>query len=121
VHALARQARGLSSSPLPLPAAYIKRETDSLSALPFVRLVIIDEHLGELLERGLLRSWRDNAAATMVTVANRLEDLEDTLIRARASSRPAVVCLQIDREANLAIPGELMMRFAEVYQGPMGQ
>jgi acetolactate synthase-1/2/3 large subunit len=54
-------------------------------------------------------------------VANRLEDLEDTLIRARASSRPAVVCLQTDREANLAIPGELMMRFAEVYQGPMGQ
>lgn len=54
-------------------------------------------------------------------VANRLEDLEDTLRRARASSRPAVVCLQTDREANLAIPGELMMRFAEVYQGPMGQ
>jgi acetolactate synthase I/II/III large subunit len=54
-------------------------------------------------------------------VANRLEDLEDTLRRARASSRPAVVCLQTDHEANLAIPGELMMRFAEVYQGPMGQ
>jgi len=54
-------------------------------------------------------------------VVNRLEDLEDTLRRARASSRPAVVCLQTDRKANLAIPGELMMRFAEVYQGPMGQ
>jgi len=54
-------------------------------------------------------------------VASRLEDLEDAQIRARASSRPAVVCLQTDREANLAIPGELMMRFAEVYQGHMGQ
>ena len=54
-------------------------------------------------------------------VAHRLEDFEDTLKRARASSRPAVVCLQTDREANLAIPGELMMRFAEVYQGHMGQ
>jgi len=54
-------------------------------------------------------------------VVNRLEDLEETLKRARDSSRPAVVCLQTDRDANLAVPGELMMRFAEVYQGPMGQ
>ena len=54
-------------------------------------------------------------------VVNRLDDLEETLKRARDSSRPAVVCLQTDREANLAVPGELMMRFAEVYQGPMGQ
>src|SRR5215472_6770200 len=54
-------------------------------------------------------------------VVNRLEDLEGTLGRARKSSRPAVICLQTDRDANLAIPGELMMRFAEVYQGPMGQ
>ncbi|MGO9606282.1 MAG: thiamine pyrophosphate-binding protein [Candidatus Binataceae bacterium] len=54
-------------------------------------------------------------------VVDRLEDLEGTLRRARESSRPAVICLQTDRDANLAIPGDLMMRFAEVYQGPMGQ
>ena len=28
--------------------------------------------------------------------------------------------LKTNRDANLAIPGELGMRFAEVYQGPMG-
>jgi thiamine pyrophosphate-dependent acetolactate synthase large subunit-like protein len=54
-------------------------------------------------------------------VVDRLEDFEGTLSRARESSRPAVICLQTDRDANLAIPGDLMMRFAEVYQGPMGQ
>jgi acetolactate synthase I/II/III large subunit len=54
-------------------------------------------------------------------VVDRLEDFEGTLSRARESSRPAVICLQTDRDANLAIPEDLMMRFAEVYQGPMGQ
>src|SRR5713101_2511898 len=51
----------------------------------------------------------------------RLEDLEVALNNAREASGPAVVCIRSDRDANLAIPGELGVRFGEVYQGPMGQ
>ena len=52
--------------------------------------------------------------------AERLEDVEPALRRARAAAGPAVVCLRTDREANLSIPLELLMRFTEVYQGPLG-
>lgn len=51
----------------------------------------------------------------------RMEDLEAALNSAREASGPAVVCIRSDRDANLAIPGELGVRFGEVYQGPMGQ
>jgi hypothetical protein len=50
-----------------------------------------------------------------------MEDLEAALNRAREAGGPAVVCIRSDRDANLAIPGELGLRFGEVYQGPMGQ
>ncbi len=50
----------------------------------------------------------------------RLEDVEPAVRRARAAAGPAVVCLRTDRDANLAVPSQLVMRFAEVYQGPMG-
>jgi acetolactate synthase I/II/III large subunit len=52
--------------------------------------------------------------------AERIEDVEPALRRAKHAPGPAVVCLHTDREANLAIPQELLMRFVEVYQGPMG-
>ncbi len=52
--------------------------------------------------------------------AERPEDVEPALQRAKAAKGPAVVCLRTDREANLAIPQELLLRFVEVYQGPMG-
>ncbi|HEY9159128.1 thiamine pyrophosphate-binding protein [Candidatus Binatus sp.] len=52
--------------------------------------------------------------------AERMEDLEAALNGAKASNGPAVVCLKTNRDANLAIPMELGIRFAEVYQGPMG-
>jgi acetolactate synthase I/II/III large subunit len=52
---------------------------------------------------------------------DKLADLEPALNRAREANGPAVICLRTDRDANLAIPGELGLRFAEVYQGPMGQ
>jgi acetolactate synthase-1/2/3 large subunit len=52
--------------------------------------------------------------------AERIEDVEPALRRAKTAPGPAVVCLRTDREANLAIPQELMLRFVEVYQGPMG-
>ena len=50
----------------------------------------------------------------------RMEELAGALERARAADGPALVCLRTDREANLATPPELMMRFWEVYQGPTG-
>jgi acetolactate synthase-1/2/3 large subunit len=52
--------------------------------------------------------------------AERTEDIAAALQRAKTAKGPAVVCLRTDRDANLAIPTELMLRFAEVYQGPMG-
>lgn len=50
----------------------------------------------------------------------RLEDVEPALRRARAAAGPAVVCARTDREANLGVPQEMMLRFVEVYQGPLG-
>jgi acetolactate synthase-1/2/3 large subunit len=52
--------------------------------------------------------------------AERIADVEPALQRAKAAKGPAVVCVRTDREANLAVPQELMLRFVEVYQGPMG-
>ena len=52
--------------------------------------------------------------------AERMEDVAPALQRAKAAKGPAVVCLRTDRDANLAIPTELILRFAEVYQGPLG-
>jgi acetolactate synthase-1/2/3 large subunit len=52
--------------------------------------------------------------------AERTEQVEPALQRAKAAKGPAVVCLKTDREANLALPQELLLRFVEVYQGPMG-
>ena len=50
----------------------------------------------------------------------RMEDLEAALNGAKAADGPTVICLKTNREANLAIPVELGIRFAEVYQGLMG-
>jgi acetolactate synthase-1/2/3 large subunit len=50
----------------------------------------------------------------------RMEDLEAALNGAKAADGPAVICLKTNRDANLAIPMELGLRFAEVYQGPLG-
>jgi acetolactate synthase I/II/III large subunit len=50
----------------------------------------------------------------------RMEELEPALERARAADGPAVVCVKTDREANLGVPADMLIRFAEVYQGPMG-
>ncbi len=50
----------------------------------------------------------------------RLEELEPALERAKAADGPAVVCIRTDRDANLATPGDPLLRFVEVYQGPIG-
>lgn len=51
---------------------------------------------------------------------DRIEDLGAALNGAKSADGPAVICLKTNRDANLSIPPELGLRFAEVYQGPMG-
>ncbi len=48
------------------------------------------------------------------------DGLDAAFARARASERPVVVCAKTDRDANLAVPGGRMLRFTEVYFGPLG-
>ncbi len=50
----------------------------------------------------------------------RLDELEPALERAKASQGPSVVCIRSDHEANLAMPQDPLLRFVEVYQGPLG-
>jgi acetolactate synthase-1/2/3 large subunit len=45
-------------------------------------------------------------------------DLPAALERARAQDRPALVCVRTSREANLAVPPDIVARFFEVYFGP---
>ncbi len=52
--------------------------------------------------------------------AERLEEVKPALESAKAEKGAAVVCIRSDRDANLAMPGELLMRFLEVYEGPIG-
>jgi len=54
------------------------------------------------------------------TYVDRFDDLAPALAAARAHRGPSVVCLKTDREANLAIPADMLVRFVEVYQGPLG-
>ncbi|MFN8071369.1 MAG: thiamine pyrophosphate-binding protein [Mycobacterium sp.] len=49
---------------------------------------------------------------------DRMEDLEPALREARDHPGPSLVCLHTDHAANLAIPGEMLARFFEVYSGP---
>ena len=51
---------------------------------------------------------------------DRLADLEPALASAKAGEGPAVVCVRTDRDANLATPQDPLVRFVEVYQGPIG-
>jgi thiamine pyrophosphate-dependent acetolactate synthase large subunit-like protein len=48
------------------------------------------------------------------------EQIEPALERARASAGPTVVCAATSRDANMAVPPAPALRFAEVYQGPIG-
>jgi acetolactate synthase-1/2/3 large subunit len=47
-------------------------------------------------------------------------DLAGALARARDIEGPVVVCVRTSREANLAVPEQMLLRFVEVYQGPLG-
>src|SRR4029453_11197436 len=50
-----------------------------------------------------------------------IDGLDPALQRARSAERPALVCVKTNREANLAVPQDLLLRFVEVYQGPTGR
>jgi acetolactate synthase-1/2/3 large subunit len=50
----------------------------------------------------------------------RLEDLAPALERAKATDGPTVVCIRTDHGANLATPQDPLLRFVEVYNGPIG-
>jgi acetolactate synthase-1/2/3 large subunit len=50
--------------------------------------------------------------------AETLDDLRAALGLALANDGPTVICVKTDREANLMLPQDMMMRFVEVYQGP---
>lgn len=47
-----------------------------------------------------------------------LTELPAALERARAESRPALVCVRTSTEANLSVPESIVARFFEVYFGP---
>jgi acetolactate synthase-1/2/3 large subunit len=49
-----------------------------------------------------------------------LDELRTVLARPRASDGPTVLCVKTDRDANLMLPEDMLMRFVEVYQGPVG-
>jgi acetolactate synthase-1/2/3 large subunit len=49
-----------------------------------------------------------------------LDALEPALERAKAHAGPSVICIRTDRDANLGGPPDALLRFVEVYQGPMG-
>lgn len=51
--------------------------------------------------------------------AEQMQDVAPALEAAREYKGPSVVCLRTSRDANLAVPQEMMLRFVEVYQGPM--
>ena len=51
---------------------------------------------------------------------DRMEGLLPALERAKATAGPVVVCVRTSLEANLSTPMPPMLRFGEVYQGPMG-
>jgi acetolactate synthase-1/2/3 large subunit len=50
----------------------------------------------------------------------RESELEPALARARATRGPTVICVRTSRDANIAVPQDPLLRFVEVYQGPMG-
>ena len=50
---------------------------------------------------------------------DRMDDIGAALAQAKDCQGPAVVCVKSDRDANLAIPEDMLARFFEVYRGPL--
>jgi acetolactate synthase-1/2/3 large subunit len=53
-------------------------------------------------------------------LVDRMDELMPALEQARSATGPTVVCVRTDAAANLALPQDPLLRFTEVYQGPMG-
>ena len=100
-----------------------------------IRVIVFAEGSWTMEEPNERRLWGKTFGTEMGTVrwdtvaaglgcksfyVERMEDLEAALNGAKSADGPAVICLKTNRDANLAIPGELGLRFGEVYQGPMG-
>jgi acetolactate synthase-1/2/3 large subunit len=51
--------------------------------------------------------------------ATTLAEVDAALGKAKRARGPALVCVTTDRTANVTVPVEAAIRFAEVYQGPM--
>jgi acetolactate synthase I/II/III large subunit len=51
--------------------------------------------------------------------AETIGEVESALARARDLPGPVVICVRTDKTANLSVPPEAGLRFAEVYQGPI--
>jgi acetolactate synthase-1/2/3 large subunit len=72
-------------------------------------------------EMGVVR-W-DRLGEALGCAAGRIkrrEDLASVLEQARGATGPALVCATTDRDANMAVPPDMLTRFFEVYQGPGG-
>jgi acetolactate synthase-1/2/3 large subunit len=52
--------------------------------------------------------------------AETLAQLESALETARQADGPVALCVRTDHAANLGVPQEAILRFVEVYQGPLG-
>lgn len=51
---------------------------------------------------------------------DKADDLDSVLDAAKRHTGPSVVCVRTDRDANRNVPTDGMLRFIEVYQGPLG-
>src|SRR5271167_2591140 len=91
-----------------------------------IRVIIFAEGSWTMEEPNERRLWGKTFGTEMGTVrwdkvaeglgcksfyVERMEDLEAALNGAKSADGPAVVCLKTNRDANLAIPGELGLRF----------
>jgi acetolactate synthase-1/2/3 large subunit len=114
---------------------FMEMQSAAREKLPLVTIVMA-EGSWTMEEPNERRMWGKTFGTAMGTVrwdrvgeglgcrpfyVDNLASLEAALAEARSANGPAVVCLRTERDANLAVPDELFMRFAEVYQGPMGQ
>jgi acetolactate synthase I/II/III large subunit len=100
-----------------------------------VRVIVCAEGSWTMEEPNERRLWGKTFGTEMGTVrwdkvaeglgcrsfyVDRIEDLAAALNGAKTADGPAVICLKTNRDANLSVPPELGLRFAEVYQGPIG-
>lgn len=52
--------------------------------------------------------------------AESMTDLEKSLLDARGTAGPALICVRTDRDANMSVPLATQVRFGEVYNGVSG-